>query len=78
MSKVKGISQVAIAVNEMDSVTQQNSVLVEESSRAVLSLQEQAVILEEIVATFNLITSENHRLESAAVTRPLLSSGRLS
>nr|WP_270049228.1 methyl-accepting chemotaxis protein [Serratia proteamaculans]ULG18713.1 methyl-accepting chemotaxis protein [Serratia proteamaculans] len=50
----KGISQVAIAVNLMDSVTQQNATLVEEASQATISLEAQASALEKIVSTFSL------------------------
>src|SRR5471030_404636 len=50
----KGISQVAIAVTQMDSVTQQNAALVEEASQAAVSLEEQASLLNNAVATFKL------------------------
>ncbi|PLR38188.1 methyl-accepting chemotaxis protein [Chimaeribacter arupi] len=50
----KGISQVALAVTEMDSVTQQNAALVEQASQAALSLEEQAAVLNQTVATFTL------------------------
>ncbi|KAA8728925.1 methyl-accepting chemotaxis protein [Ewingella americana] len=50
----KGISQVAVAVTQMDSVTQQNAALVEEASQAAVSLEEQAALLNNAVATFKL------------------------
>lgn len=50
----KGISQVGQAVIEMDSVTQQNAALVEESTAASASLEEQARRLTEIVSIFKL------------------------
>ncbi|NMP26297.1 methyl-accepting chemotaxis protein [Rahnella sp. SAP-1] len=50
----KGISQVAIAVTQMDSVTQQNAALVQEASQAAISLEEQAGMLSQAVATFKL------------------------
>jgi len=50
----RGISQIALAVAEMDTVTQQNSALVQQSANAAASLDEQAVNLEETVAIFRL------------------------
>ncbi|WP_282498749.1 methyl-accepting chemotaxis protein [Pantoea stewartii] len=48
----QGISQVHLAVNQMDDVTQQNAALVEEASSASRSLMEQASALNRLVATF--------------------------
>ncbi|KKW49252.1 methyl-accepting chemotaxis protein [Pantoea ananatis] len=48
----QGISQVHIAVNQMDDVTQQNAALVEEASSASRSLMDQADVLNRLVATF--------------------------
>ncbi|MBP2846653.1 Tar ligand binding domain-containing protein [Dickeya oryzae] len=50
----KGISQVGTAITQMDSVTQQNAALVEQSSATSSSLEEQAHHLNEIVAVFKL------------------------
>jgi methyl-accepting chemotaxis protein-1 (serine sensor receptor) len=50
----RGISQVGIAVSELDQVTQQNAALVEQSSSAAASLEEQAARLNEAVAVFRL------------------------
>jgi methyl-accepting chemotaxis protein len=50
----RGIAQIARAVSELDSTTQQNASLVSESSTAAGSLEEQARVLEELVATFRL------------------------
>jgi methyl-accepting chemotaxis protein len=50
----KGIQQIGQAVTEMDSVTQQNSALVQESASASASLEEQARNLTEIVGVFQL------------------------
>ncbi|XBS69343.1 methyl-accepting chemotaxis protein [Acerihabitans sp. KWT182] len=50
----KGINQIGQAVTEMDSVTQQNSALVQESAAASASLEEQAHYLNEMVAIFQL------------------------
>ena len=49
-----GISQVNQAVTNLDQMTQQNAALVEESSAAALSMQEQASRLAEVVAVFKL------------------------
>ncbi len=49
-----GVSQVGIAVNQMDDATQQNAALVEESSAAARSLQQQAQDLFDAVSIFRL------------------------
>ncbi|HEX5684555.1 MAG TPA: methyl-accepting chemotaxis protein [Ideonella sp.] len=49
-----GISQIGLAVTELDQVTQQNAALVEESAAAAESLKHQAGRLTEIVAVFKL------------------------
>ncbi|MEJ8324295.1 methyl-accepting chemotaxis protein [Kosakonia sacchari] len=50
----KGIGQVGTAISQMDSVTQQNAALVEESSATSGSLEQQAYQLTEIVSVFKL------------------------
>ncbi|WP_354691993.1 methyl-accepting chemotaxis protein [Phytobacter sp. RSE-02] len=50
----RGIELVGIAVHEMDSVTQQNASLVEESATAAAALEEQARLLQQSVSVFNL------------------------
>jgi len=50
----RGIQQVSQAISEMDNVTQQNASLVEESSAAASSLEEQAARLTEAVGVFRL------------------------
>lgn len=50
----RGISQIEQAVTEMDSVTQQNSALVQESAAASASLEEQVMHLTHSVSTFRL------------------------
>jgi len=50
----KGISQVGVAVTEMDSVTQQNASLVEEVSAAAAALARQTESLEASVSRFRL------------------------
>ncbi|WP_256852262.1 methyl-accepting chemotaxis protein [Pantoea sp. Fr+CA_20] len=52
--QMQGISQVSIAVSQMDSVTQNNAALVEESSSASQSLSEQAHALRGMVAAFQV------------------------
>ncbi|MFT3955227.1 MAG: methyl-accepting chemotaxis protein [Piscinibacter sp.] len=49
-----GVSQTAQAVQDLDSMTQQNSALVEETAAAAASLKEQAVRLAEEVSRFRL------------------------
>ncbi|HEY8025996.1 MAG TPA: methyl-accepting chemotaxis protein [Burkholderiaceae bacterium] len=49
-----GISQINIAITEMDNVTQQNAALVEQAAAAAGSLQDQAAGLSEIVSIFKL------------------------
>jgi len=73
----KGISQVAVAVTQMDSVTQQNAALVEEASQAAVSLEEQAALLNNAVATFKLKESVTrvNQAKNAANRAPLLRPG---
>jgi len=52
--QMQGISQVSIAVSQMDGVTQNNAALVEESSSASQSLSEQAHALRGMVETFRV------------------------
>ena len=62
----RGISQVSLAVSEMDSVTQQNAALVQQASAAAASLEAQAARLTQSVAVFRL----NGRQRTAAPVRP--------
>ncbi|RJT46186.1 methyl-accepting chemotaxis protein [Rahnella woolbedingensis] len=50
----RGISQISVAMTEMDTTTQQNAALVEESSAAASSLEAQALQLEQRVSVFKL------------------------
>ena len=50
----RGIEQVSLAVSQMDSVTQQNASLVQESAAAAVALEEQASQLRQAVAVFRL------------------------
>jgi len=51
-----GIHQINIAVGQIDTTTQQNAALVEESAAAAFSLQAQASSLAEAVSAFKLLT----------------------
>nr|WP_302621980.1 methyl-accepting chemotaxis protein II [Franconibacter pulveris] len=66
----RGIDQVALAVSEMDRVTQQNASLVEQSAAAAAQLEEQASRLSQAVAAFRLREGET----SASMHKPNLSS----
>ncbi|GCB06455.1 methyl-accepting chemotaxis protein [Ralstonia sp. SET104] len=55
-----GIEQVNQAVTQMDEVTQQNAALVEEAAAAAQSLEEQAGVLRETVASFRLPAAGAH------------------
>ncbi|MFE8046549.1 methyl-accepting chemotaxis protein [Brenneria goodwinii] len=69
----QGISQVSQAVTEMDSVTQQNAALVEQSAAAAASLEEQARQLMQAVAIFQLEQDQAHsEMKSDAQTVPQL------
>jgi methyl-accepting chemotaxis protein len=49
-----GIEQVNKAVSQIDEVTQHNAALVEEAAAAAKSLEEQATILRDAVAVFQV------------------------
>jgi methyl-accepting chemotaxis protein len=49
-----GISQVGLAVTQMDEVTQQNAALVEQAAAAAASLQDQAARLRDTVSAFRV------------------------
>jgi len=66
----RGISQVSLAVSEMDGVTQQNASLVQEASAAAASLEEQAARLTQAVAVFKIDAAQRpavHRVPAARV-----------
>ena len=64
----QGVSQVSMAVTQMDQTTQQNAALVEESAAAASNLYDQARVLQETVQVFKINTSLplNARQPSAA------------
>ncbi|MET3779095.1 methyl-accepting chemotaxis protein [Rhizobium alvei] len=49
-----GLSEVNVAVNQMDQTTQQNAAMVEESTAAAASLSQEAAKLRDLVSTFKL------------------------
>ncbi|MBB3197215.1 methyl-accepting chemotaxis protein [Roseateles terrae] len=51
----RGIQQIGLAVTQLDQVTQQNAALVEESTAAADSLQQQAAELADLVRVFKLV-----------------------
>ena len=59
----RGIEQVGRAVSQLDSVTQQNAALVEESAAAADSMKHQATKLAQTVAVFDV----GHRVQEARV-----------
>ncbi|MEI7374786.1 methyl-accepting chemotaxis protein [Dickeya chrysanthemi] len=68
-----GISQINIAVGQIDTTTQQNAALVEESASAALSLQSQAAQLAEAVSAFRLTPQGNSSATSPARQSAVLS-----
>ena len=72
----RGIDQVALAVSEMDRVTQQNAALVQQSAAAAASLEDQASRLKMAVSAFRLqnvksTTSRSHNAGSAPLLPPV-------
>ncbi|QQG28699.1 MCP four helix bundle domain-containing protein [Pectobacterium carotovorum] len=63
-----GINQMNLAVGQIDTTTQQNAALVEESASAALSLQAQASVLAEAVSAFKLLPYGNGKTVSYAST----------
>ncbi|WCG82958.1 methyl-accepting chemotaxis protein [Pectobacterium sp. A5351] len=61
-----GINQMNLAVGQIDTTTQQNAALVEESASAALSLQAQASVLVEAVSAFKLSSNGNGKTASYA------------
>lgn len=68
----RGISQIAQAMAEMDTTTQQNAALVEESSAAASSLEGQAVQLEKVVSVFKVSAAATQRASEAPTVKPVL------
>jgi methyl-accepting chemotaxis protein len=76
----RGIEQVSLAVSQMDSVTQQNAALVQESATAAAALEDQAEQLRQAVAAFRLNTqaqtpaTRSASLKTPQVLRPVAAS----
>jgi len=73
--QTRGISQINIAIQQMDGVTQQNASLVSEVATAASSLQHQVVHLQQSVKRFQTnakTTPENGRQINAGAQEMLL------
>ncbi|MGF3145667.1 methyl-accepting chemotaxis protein II [Cronobacter sakazakii] len=70
----RGIDQVALAVSEMDRVTQQNASLVEQSAAASSALEDQASRLSQAVAAFRLAASRASAPRSVQTAAPVSAS----
>ncbi|RTR04435.1 methyl-accepting chemotaxis protein [Halomonas nitroreducens] len=65
-----GIEQVSQAVGQMDQVTQQNAVLVQQASSAAAELEDQATRLERAVAVFHLANAAPAALPAEPAAEP--------
>ena len=65
----RGIDQVALAVSEMDRVTQQNAALVQESAAAAAALEDQASRLKMAVSAFRLASLAGNTVTAQATYR---------
>ncbi|EKM6430658.1 methyl-accepting chemotaxis protein II [Cronobacter sakazakii] len=70
----RGIDQVALAVSEMDRVTQQNASLVQQSAAAASALEDQASRLSQAVAAFHLAASRASAPRSVQTAAPVSAS----
>jgi len=72
-----GIDEVYKAIGQMDTVTQQNAALVEESAAAADSMRQQCTSLAQVVSVFNVGQEAGAASQaSRAATRPALRLGR--
>ena len=71
----KGISQVGVAITQMDNVTQQNASLVEQVSAAAAALERQTEELQRSVQKFRLTGEEEHKPTDAKLVKPDMSRG---
>ncbi|ALB55378.1 methyl-accepting chemotaxis protein II [Cronobacter universalis] len=74
----RGIDQVALAVSEMDRVTQQNASLVQQSAAAASALEDQASRLSQAVAAFRLASARANAPRSVPATAPVSASPALA
>jgi methyl-accepting chemotaxis protein len=65
-----GISQVNVAVSQLDQMTQQNAALVEQSAAAAESLKDQAMKLAQVVQVFRLSSADTPTLVAVAARPP--------
>lgn len=77
MEQSNGISQVNVAVTQLDQMTQQNAALVEQSAAAAQRLRDQATRLTEAVSVFNTGQVVSHQGGSAVVALPARASSRM-
>ncbi|MBP0599861.1 MCP four helix bundle domain-containing protein [Herbaspirillum sp. LeCh32-8] len=61
-----GISQVNLAITDMDQTTQQNAALVEQAAAAAEAMQEQAARLSDVVSQFRLATQDQQAYAAAS------------
>jgi Methyl-accepting chemotaxis protein len=71
----KGISQVSVAISQMDGVTQQNASLVEQVSAAAAALERQTEDLQRSVQQFRLSQSDAPAVASPETRRADASGG---
>ncbi|ALX78211.1 methyl-accepting chemotaxis protein II [Cronobacter malonaticus] len=74
----RGIDQVALAVSEMDRVTQQNASLVQQSAAAASALEDQASRLSQAVAAFRLASARASAPRREPVAAPVSASPALA
>ncbi|ELY3543552.1 methyl-accepting chemotaxis protein II [Cronobacter turicensis] len=74
----RGIDQVALAVSEMDRVTQQNASLVQQSAAAASALEDQASRLSQAVAAFRLASARANATRSEPAAAPVSASPALA
>ncbi|EJW9220569.1 hypothetical protein OC239_001738 [Salmonella enterica] len=68
----KGVSQIGVAVTQMEKTTQQNAVLLEKSATATESLREQAVQLVSAVSVFRVSGKVLNQAASFSVGRSVV------
>ncbi len=49
-----GLSEIAVGVSQLDTVTQQNAAMVEETAAAIMSMQQDTQVLSQLVGTFRV------------------------
>ncbi|MDE4133260.1 methyl-accepting chemotaxis protein [Phaeobacter sp. QD34_3] len=64
-----GLSEIAVGVSQLDTVTQQNAAMVEQTAAAIMSLQQDTQVLSELVGTFTVTAGSNVRSFDPSQTR---------